>query len=519
LNLSSPKLAIARIRLTFAPAPTERSAWLASRKAVYRLVLPKGASATVASLPTPETSTCWSIVANARLELRSATAQPALFERATTPVALAALVVDADRDAIEATEALRIFGAEGAAAIDARMSEIPEPLLPHVASALSSMSCEALIVPMAKLGARAKGPVATRARYQLERCARAAVGEAVKALSEPTAHGLLLGDVLGRTAPDKACDAIVRWPSIAAPSLRRSARMLLSRVAGRCDPNTVAAELSSATADRRTDLLAAFRHRTADLSASLLTTALAAIEGDFDSRWMAMRALGALAAAGEKRAIAALETAATGQLDPHLRALACRGLSEGRGNRNVLLNAARDRDPRVREAAVLSLQRLDGDTAIAMARDPWAFVRQAAAGRIADSTLVGALLGDGVADVRIAAIRAVAERRALPFVPTVVTILRNRQEPSVVRREAAAALAVLCSPDALDGLTEVAVSAARGVESDRDLGVDAIRAIAVLDAARALDLSKRWPARASIAMAAEARDARRTSACRPQENR
>ncbi len=519
VTLHAPKLAIERLRLTFAPAPVERSLWLASRKSVYRLALPKGATEVVAALPAAEMSTCWSLVAAVPVELHGASAHPALFERATTPSDLAALIVASDRDAIEAAEALRVFGTQGAVALDARMNDIPERLLTHVEGALSAMLCEALISPMAKLSVRARGTVATRARHQLERCARPALGEAVKVLSEPSPHALLLGDVLSRTAPKEVCDAMLRWPGATAAALRRKARVLLSRVADRCDAQTIEAELARAEGDRRTDLLAAFRNRTRDLSANLLAGALAALRGDFESGWMAVRALESLASAGDQRALAALEATAKTQADAHLRALACRGLSEGRGSRDVLLGAVRDPAPRVREAALLSLQRVDGEEAIAAAKDPWAFVRQAAAARVGDPKLLGALLGDRVADVRIAAIRAVAAGKRAQFVTSIVSILRNRRETTGVRREAASTLGALCATDALAGLEEVAASAARGVESDRELAVDALRAIAVLDEARALDLSKRWPARAAVSLAAEARDARRTGTCKPHERR
>jgi hypothetical protein len=513
VTLRAPKLAIERVHLAFAPAAVERPLWLASHRSVYRLVLPRGATQVVLALPSAEVSTCWSLVAAAPVDLRGAAARPVLFERASTPPELAALIVASDRYAIEAAEALRLFGTQGAVALDARMSDIPEAQLGQVEGALSALSCEALVSPMAKLGARASGETARRARHQLERCARSALDEAVKVLAEPSPHGLLLGDVLRSTAPTEVCRALLHWPGKVAPALRRKARTLLSRVAKDCDRRTVEAALAGASGEPRTDLLAAFRNIAGDISPALLSSALGAIDGDFDSRWMAIAALDSLAVAGDRQAIAALEVAAKSQADAALRALACRGLSEARGNREALLRAARDPDPRVREAALLSLEHVDGEVLRAAISDPWAFVRQAAALHVGDAELLRTLLGDRVVEVRIAALRAAGAGKRTPFVPTIVSMLKDPREPIPVRREAAAALGSLCSPRALDGLAEVAASAANGTESDRELGVDVLRAIAVLDEARALALSRRWPPRAASVLALEARDARRTQAC------
>ncbi len=513
VTFQAPKLTVERVRLAFVAARSDRTLYLVSRKTVYRLTVPKGSSELVAALPAAEASTCWSIVADEPTELRGIDAHSPIFDKAQTPGDLAALVARGDADAPSALETLRILGPEGGAALDARMVDIPERLLPNVEGALSGLPCDALVSPMSKLGARAKVPLATRARHHLERCARTALGNMVNLLSEPSPHGLLVGDALVSSSPQAVCAAMLKWAGKGDPQLRRGARALLSRVAARCDADAAKAALFRSTGDAQTDLLGGLRSRERDLSEPLLDRALVALSGDFDSRWMAIRALSALAIDHHEAAIA-LEGVLEIEKDAHLLALACGGLVQGRGSQSALALAATNPHPRVREAAIFALERIDGKLAGGAAADAWAFVREAAAAKIAEPKLLEALLRDPVADVRIAAARAIASGKQMSLAPHIATRLRDRNERIHVRRELAVALGAMCAKSSIEALADVATTAAHGDDADRDLGPDVLRALARIDDARALTLAKQWPPRAAKVLAAEIRYAQRVGTCK-----
>ncbi len=512
----APKLTLDRVRLSFAPAGNARNVYLVSRSAVYRVTIPQAASEVVVALPAPETSTCWSLVAEAALDLRAADAHAIIFDKAQTPSELAALVVTSEGDAAAAVEALRVLGRDGSAALDGRIGDIPERMLTNVESALSGMPCDALVSPMARLGVRAKGALATRARHHLERCARTALDDMVNLLAEPSPRGLLAADVLAHTAPKEVCTALLKWPGKGEAALRRSARAILTRVADRCDADMAQSAIEHATGDARTDLLFGFRESGNELSKPLLEASRGALLGDFESRWMALGVFNALAIAGNHDGVVALEVAIGKETEPHLLARACSGLASGRGSQTVLLTLARHGHPRVREAAILALSRVEGSVAAAAMSDAWAFVREAAATRLTEPDRLATMLHDHVPDVRIAALRSMAASKRETSVAPVAAVLRDRRELTHVRREAAAALGALCGTtthDAVAALTDVAMGAAHGDDSDRELGVDVIRNLAVLDETSARSLAKQWPPRAALSMANEIRDARRTSIC------
>jgi HEAT repeat protein len=167
-----------------------------------------------------------------------------------------------------------------------------------------------------------------------------------------------------------------------------------------------------------------------------------------------------------------------------------------------LVGAARDPEPRVREAALRTLASVQGagaaDAAVAaLSTERWPFVKvqaigvlaAAAASRSVDDALAGALR-DPSARVRGAALLALGMRRATSAADAVRERLDDKREDAEVRGAAAQALGGLCDMLAVDRLTEVARTLGTpGTQAD-DQEV-ALRALVALAALHPRDLRER----------------------------
>jgi HEAT repeat protein len=162
----------------------------------------------------------------------------------------------------------------------------------------------------------------------------------------------------------------------------------------------------------------------------------------------------------------------------------------------VLVVAARDPEPRVREAALGALAAGAGASpdalrvgVDALEHEGWWFVKQQAvallanapASRDADDALGGALHDPSV-NVRGGAIVALAKRRAVPWRATIRERLDDTGEDLEVRGAAARALGALCDTDSADRLSEL-VRALGSTATDQDaqqLGFAALVGLAAL---------------------------------------
>jgi HEAT repeat protein len=168
----------------------------------------------------------------------------------------------------------------------------------------------------------------------------------------------------------------------------------------------------------------------------------------------------------------------------------------------ALIAAARDAEPRVREAALRSLSAAQGpgaaDTAATvLAAEVWPFVKAQAIGvlahappsRSADEALRGTLR-DPSPRVRGAALIALGERRATSMGDAVRERLDDPREDPDVRKAAAEALGGLCDARHADRLTELARTLGSPGSSEEEQRV-ALGALIGLSALKPADLRER----------------------------
>jgi HEAT repeat protein len=187
-------------------------------------------------------------------------------------------------------------------------------------------------------------------------------------------------------------------------------------------------------------------------------------------RYLALGPLAELAHAGDNAATGRLEDAIARDADGPVRARAAAlasGLPDAAG---VLVAAARDPEPRVREAALEALAAAPSASPEAvhagvevLDREGWWFVKaravallaSAPASRDVDDALGGALHDPSVS-VRGGAVVALARRRAVPWRATIRERLEDPGEDPGIRAAAATALGALCDSDSADRLTVLA---------------------------------------------------------------
>jgi HEAT repeat protein len=212
------------------------------------------------------------------------------------------------------------------------------------------------------------------------------------------------------------------------------------------------------------------------------------------SRYLVLEPLAELARAGDKAAATRIADAIAHDADWPVRARAAElapRLAEAQG---ALTGAARDPEPRVREAALSSLALAPSAEGVraageVLASDGWSFVRAqaiavlSAAGPsgLVDDTLGGAL-GDPSPRVRGGAILAIGKRRASSWRDKVRDRLSDAAEDGDVRAEAAWALGALCDVGSADHLTKLArnLSAVDVTDDARQLGLAALIALAAM---------------------------------------
>ena len=190
-----------------------------------------------------------------------------------------------------------------------------------------------------------------------------------------------------------------------------------------------------------------------------------------------------------------VERALTTEPDPRIRAEAALTLRDPAPYHVELSRLLDDAEVRVREAAVTALGAARADDArdrmlYVMERDPWPFVRVAAAhalvglsaGSSVDDALARTLEDDESPEVRRAVLRVIGERRAVADVAAVRDRLADDEELPGVRAEAALSLGLLCDGASLASLTAYSrkLASPTAEESDRLLGKSALTALALI---------------------------------------
>lgn len=340
--------------------------------------------------------------------------------------------------------------------------------------AASHEQCDQAAPLLARALCEASGEAPRKAREKLERCKGAAGVLADRLRNDPPSRACVaptLAAVAGADALDPIADALAATgesnPEVRdvlrssfALALKTAPAERLGALLGDTRRSAVARlEMMRAAADQ-------VRHAAAQSDRTL--DELLAGAPPLRARYLALGPLGELARAGDRTAAARLAGSIAHDADWPVRAHAAEvsaGVSDATG---ALVGAARDPEPRVREAALQALvvtpvsQAVDAARSV-LASDGWSFVKAQAVAVLAkappSSDVDGALeaaLHDTSARVRGASLVALALRRASSARKAIRERLDDENEDGDVRAVAARALGAVCDLSSVDRLTELA---------------------------------------------------------------
>ena len=342
--------------------------------------------------------------------------------------------------------------------------------------AASHDSCEEAAPLLARGLCEAEGEAPRKAHEKLERCKGAAPVLAQR-LREDAASRACVAPVLATIAPDVALEPIADAMA-ATPEDDRATRAALRDAFAHALAVAPRGRLAPLLADRqrsaaaRLEIMRASAGRLSEAPAETAADLLEVLSGSppLRARYLSLEPLGELAHAGDRMATGRIEEAVAHDADWPVRARAAELASGLPDAVAVLVVAAHDPEPRVREAALEALSAAptvppDAVHAAvdALQRDGWWFVKaravamlaSAPASRDVDDALGGALHDPSVV-VRGGAIVALARRRAVPWRATIRERLDDTGEDPEVRAAAARALGALCDSDSADRLSELA---------------------------------------------------------------
>jgi HEAT repeat protein len=381
----------------------------------------------------------------------------------------------ASKDGGVAAEVLKRAGPAALAAVERAYDGLDTPGRARAVDvAASHEECDQAAPLLARALCEPSGQAPRKAREKLERC-KGAAG--------------VLADKLRNDAPSRACVAPTLAAIAGADALEPIADALAAT--GESSPevrdvlrSSFALALKAASPDRLGALLgdtrrsAVARLEMMRAASDQVTRAAAQSDRTLDellagapplrARYLALGPLGELARAGDRAAAARLAGSITHDAEWPVRARAAEvsaGVPDATG---ALVGAARDPEPRVREAALQSLVATPVPQAVDAARDVlgsdgWSFVKAQAVALLAkappSSDVDGALaaaLHDAAARVRGASLVALALRRAGSARKAIRERLDDENEDDDVRAIAARALGALCDLSSADRLTELA---------------------------------------------------------------
>lgn len=335
------------------------------------------------------------------------------------------------------------------------------------------------------------------ARDRLRTCGAAAAAaiEASLAKSQRRAHPLLINE-LALVAPDRAVRAAVPLLARADRRGRQLLRVAIGRAARRPEAGPAVREMLRAPGVSRVariDLLRALGERIGDFQPEAGNTLaeLGAGSPSFRTRYLLLEPAAQLSGK-DGRALSFVQRAMVSDESPHVRMRAAEVARTPQRFQKQLLHAVRDREVRVREAALKSLSQRAGSFAASevsrtLASDRWPLVRGAAAEAIAqmgpgaglDAALARAL-ADTSYRVRAPVVAALGKRNARRYAPAVRARLADDKEVAEVRGSAALALGLMCDTASLDELTEHAQKLSNPMLSPerRAIGTVALGALA-----------------------------------------
>ena len=428
------------------------------------------------------------------------------FDQSTVDSLVGALAGGGER-AEAAADALRALGPVAIDPIIAAFDSLDEGGRRVALAVMDQAPCarsvelymRALIGPFA--------PQRNHARERLRRCGSDSADALEKALKiAPRRLRPLLASELSLVAPDRAVRLVV--PLL--PESDDAGRRLLRKALGWAtrDPRA-AADVRKLLVDAALpelaalDLLRALGER-APAFAPEAPAALLRIAGpkaSFRTRYLVLGPAAALAAR-DAGARAVLARSLTSDASHHVRAEAARRVPNVGDFRAELGRALGDPEVRVREAALETLNKPEGAFAMPAAaglllNDRWPLVRAAAAVALArygadanaDSALASAARDTSV-KVRVPALIALGERRAITHAEVVRDRLSDRDEALDARLAAVLALGLMCDAASVDELTELALQLKNPGASPEARALGPV-ALGALSRIRPADLKKR----------------------------
>jgi len=334
------------------------------------------------------------------------------------------------------------------------------------------------------------GQAPRKAGEKLQRCSGAAPVLAKK-LREDTASRACVASTLAAIAPAESLEPIA--DAVAATGeedrgTRAALRGSLAMALKSSPEGKLAALLGDTrrSASARLEMMRAAEGRVVEaLAASEATIKeLSAGSPPMRTRYLVLGPLGELGRAGDRAAATRIADAMARDPDWPVRARAAELAAGVPDVSPSLVNASRDAEPRVREAALLSLSAaatqpgaVDAARA-ALASDRWSFVKTQAVAVLAkaapsgdvDSAL-GGVLRDPSWVVRKAAVDALGVRHASSWRDAVRERMDDEGEAVEVRAAAARALGGVCDVRSLERLTELAHKLATPVTSEEELPI------------------------------------------------
>jgi HEAT repeat protein len=402
--------------------------------------------------------------------------------------------------------AAQVLERAGDGALDA-VAKTYDALEPHGRAlamdiASSHEKCGEAVPLLTKGLCEREGEAPRKAREKIDRCRSGAPALAAQ-LRDDAARRACLAPVLAQLAPTEALAPLADAMGRADEGDRGTREALRSAFAMALRANPPGA-LSPLLADARTppagrlEVMRASGPRVAEAHDEAEATVTQLLGGPapaaFRARYLVLEPLAELARAGDHAAAQRIADAIAHDTDWPVRAHAAELAAQLDEAKPALAAAARDPEPRVREAAIASLARTptqDGVRAAleVLAGDAWPFVRTQAVALLAaggpaaavDDAL-GAALSDPSARVRGGAVLALGKHRSMPWRDKVRARLGDAGEDTDVRAEAAWALGAMCDAGSADPLTRLArnLTGSDVTEEARQLGLAALIALAAM---------------------------------------
>jgi HEAT repeat protein len=400
-----------------------------------------------------------------------------------------------------AAQALERAGGDAVAAVAATYDALDahgRALAMDVAS--SHDRCEDAVPLLARGLCESEGQAPRKAHEKLSRC-RAAGPALASELRDDAQRRKCIAPVLADLAPLDALGALADAMGRTGEedcSTREALRAAFAKALQSNPPGVLASLLgdSHVPAFARLEVMRAAGPRVAEAQAASEATAAEILAGTppMRARYLVLEPLAELARAGDKAAANRIADVIAHDADWPVRARAAELATPIAEARSALDGAARDPEPRVREAALAALAQRPSEEGTkaatdALAGDAWSFVRAQAiavlaaagpSGSVDDS--LGGALSDPSPRVRGGAVLAIGKHRAQAWRDKVRDRLGDRAEDTDVRAEAAWALGAMCDAGSADRLTKLArnLVVADVPDDARQLGLAALIALAAM---------------------------------------